>query len=127
MPDLRPSRLTGEIFYRHCNGLTFSASHGPLRQLRLLEANFGQDNFAGGVPVGITYHQHAIQAGCRRQLSQNVSVRLQYGFFSYASRPAAEQQLHRQRCLRDFDLPVSLTVGHSLSVTLSWGEASFYT
>ena len=47
------------------------------------EANFGQDNFAGGLPVGIQYQQHALQVGVVRRWGQGVTTKLQYGYFRY--------------------------------------------
>ncbi len=46
-------------------------------------ADFGQNNFATGLPVGITYGQHAVSAGVARRLGKNVSARLQYGYYRY--------------------------------------------
>jgi hypothetical protein len=53
--------------------LSYSFSH----------ADYAQDNFTAGLPLGIRYQQHALQAGLARRLSKNVLARLQYGFFRY--------------------------------------------
>jgi hypothetical protein len=47
-------------------------------------ADFSQNNFAAGLPLGINYQQHAVQAGLTRRLGKNITARLQYGFFHYA-------------------------------------------
>ncbi len=47
------------------------------------ESDFGQNNFAGGLPVGLEYQQHSVQAGVTRRLSKNVSTKLLYSFNSY--------------------------------------------
>jgi hypothetical protein len=47
------------------------------------EANYGQNNFAGGLPLGIQYQQHSVQAGFTRKFGKNVSARLQYRFDHY--------------------------------------------
>ena len=46
-------------------------------------ADFGQDNFADGLPLGIVYHQHGIQAAISRRFQTYFSARLQYGFNIY--------------------------------------------
>jgi len=38
---------------------------------------------AGGVPLGIDYHRHAVQIGARHRFGKNVSTRLQYRFEHY--------------------------------------------
>jgi len=46
-------------------------------------ADYGQHNFADGLPLGIRYQQHALTAGLSRQISKNISAKLQYGFYLY--------------------------------------------
>jgi len=46
-------------------------------------ANYGQNNFAGGLPLGIQYQRHSAQVGLSRRFSRNVSARLQYRFDYY--------------------------------------------
>ncbi len=46
-------------------------------------ADFTQDNAAAGLPLGLVYHQHALQAGIKRQLSRHTTLGLQYRFFYY--------------------------------------------
>ena len=52
------------------------------------KADFSQDNFAGGLPLGIRYQQHALRAGLTRRLSKSLATRLQYGF-SYYDEPSS--------------------------------------
>jgi len=46
-------------------------------------ADFAQDNYATGLPLGINYHQHTLQAGVRRHITKQTSVGLQYRFYLY--------------------------------------------
>jgi hypothetical protein len=46
-------------------------------------ADFGQDNFTTGLPLGINYHQHTLQAGIKRHLSKQASIGFQYRFYLY--------------------------------------------
>ncbi len=48
------------------------------------EADFAQNNFSGGLPVGLEYTQHSIQAGLTHRLTKNLSTKLLYGFNSYS-------------------------------------------
>jgi hypothetical protein len=45
-------------------------------------ADYAQNNFAAGLPVGIEYSRHDIRAGIRRKF-KNVLANLEYGFFKY--------------------------------------------
>ncbi len=53
-------------------------------------ANYGQNNFADGVPLGLDYTRHGVSAGVTKQLSQRVSASLRYAFFKY-SEPSSGQ------------------------------------
>ena len=46
-------------------------------------ADYGQNNFAEGLPIGMKYQQHGVQAAVTRKFLKNFSARLQYGFFMY--------------------------------------------
>jgi hypothetical protein len=46
-------------------------------------ADFAQDNVAAGLPLGINYHQHALEAGIRRHFTKETSIGLQYRFYIY--------------------------------------------
>jgi hypothetical protein len=48
------------------------------------EANYGQDNFSSGLPLGIQYQRHSAQVGLTRRFGSHVSAKLQYRFDYYA-------------------------------------------
>ena len=47
------------------------------------EADYAQDNFVAGVPMGIEYRQQSVQIGLVHRLGKNVSAQLRYGFYKY--------------------------------------------
>jgi hypothetical protein len=47
------------------------------------DADYGQNNFAAGLPVGIEYQQNALQAGVTRRFGKRITVQLKYGFYAY--------------------------------------------
>jgi hypothetical protein len=55
----------------------------------LSRADYTQDNFEEGLPVGIKYTRHAVTAGITRRLVDFLSARLQYGFYHYAEPSSA--------------------------------------
>jgi hypothetical protein len=46
-------------------------------------ADFAQDNFAGGLPLGIKYQQQAVQIGIKRRIGKGKILSLQYSFYHY--------------------------------------------
>lgn len=54
--------------------LTYSFSH----------ADYGQNNEADGLPLGINYTRHGLMAGVTRRLTSYLSSNLRYGFYEYA-------------------------------------------
>jgi hypothetical protein len=46
-------------------------------------ADFRQDNFADGLPLGVHYDSHALQAGLTSRCTENLTAKLQYGFYRY--------------------------------------------
>jgi hypothetical protein len=46
-------------------------------------ANYSQNNFAAGLPLGIQYQRHSLQAGLARRFKKNFSAKLQYRFDYY--------------------------------------------
>jgi hypothetical protein len=46
-------------------------------------ADFGQADFQDGLPLGLTYHQHTLEAGLKRRLTKNATLGLQYRFYLY--------------------------------------------
>lgn len=49
----------------------------------LSRGDFAQANAAAGLPLGIDYWQHTLQAGLRRRLGQGKTVTVQYQFYHY--------------------------------------------
>jgi mono/diheme cytochrome c family protein len=47
------------------------------------KADYAQDNFADGLPLGINYDRHSLLAGVKRQFKHGLTASLQYGFFLY--------------------------------------------
>jgi hypothetical protein len=47
------------------------------------QSNFGQDNSADGLPLGLDYTYHAVTAGVVHKFKGNKSVALEYGFYRY--------------------------------------------
>jgi hypothetical protein len=46
-------------------------------------ADYGQSNFATGLPVGIVYHWHIVSAGVSRKISSTTTASLQYRYYNY--------------------------------------------
>ncbi len=47
------------------------------------EANYGQNNLAGGLPLGLVYRENNVQVGVGRRLGRNASAKLQYRYSCY--------------------------------------------
>lgn len=47
-------------------------------------ADYAQNNSAGGLPAGLEYDQHSLQAGLTTRFKRGAAVNLQYGFHRYA-------------------------------------------
>lgn len=46
-------------------------------------ADYGQDNYGAGLPVGMNYQPHALTTGITRRFRKDISGKLQYGFYYY--------------------------------------------
>jgi hypothetical protein len=46
-------------------------------------ADFSQNNFADGLPLGINYQQQALQVGIRRQIGKGKTLGLHYSYYHY--------------------------------------------
>lgn len=46
-------------------------------------ADFAQDNFTGGLPLGTHYHQHALEAGIKHTIAKGKTLGLQYRYYRY--------------------------------------------
>jgi hypothetical protein len=49
----------------------------------LSDADYSQDNFAAGLPLGIQYQQQGVQVGLTRRITENISMKLQYRYSIY--------------------------------------------
>ena len=82
-PTVVPYR--GNIYSAFANG-TFVISQATdlFAGYVFSEADYGQNNFATGLPLGIQYQRHSAQAGLTRRFGKNISTKLQYRFDYYA-------------------------------------------
>jgi hypothetical protein len=46
-------------------------------------ADFSQENFAAGLPLGIRYQQHSVEIGLNRHISKNSTFGVRYRFYYY--------------------------------------------
>ncbi len=75
---------TGDTYTVLANGTyVFSQTTDLFAGYSYSEADYGQNNFAGGLPLGIQYQRHSLQVGVARRLRKTVSARLQYRFDYY--------------------------------------------
>lgn len=82
VPTIAPYQ--GNVYSALASGnYVFSETSDGFVSYSFSRADFSQNNFAAGLPVGIKYQQHAVQIGLARRLSETVTVRLQYGFYLY--------------------------------------------
>ena len=51
-------------------------------------SDYGQDNVADGLPLGLNYTRHGLMAGMTRRLTSHLTANLRYGFSQY-SEPSA--------------------------------------
>ncbi|HEX3987886.1 MAG TPA: c-type cytochrome domain-containing protein [Verrucomicrobiae bacterium] len=49
----------------------------------LSDANYSEDNFAAGLPLGIEYQRRGVQVGVTRKFGKNISAKLQYRYDYY--------------------------------------------
>ncbi len=47
------------------------------------ESDYGQDNVADGLPLGLNYTRHGVVAGVKRRLASRLTASLRYGFYRY--------------------------------------------
>jgi hypothetical protein len=81
-PAVVPYR--GDIYTVLANGTyVFSPTTDVFASYAFSEANYGQNNFAGGLPLGIQYQRHSVQAGLARRFKKNISAKIQYRFDYY--------------------------------------------
>jgi hypothetical protein len=46
-------------------------------------ADYGQNNFAAGLPLGLEFRRHGVEVGVTRRWLKTISTRLQYGWYTY--------------------------------------------
>ncbi len=83
LPAVVPYR--GDIYSVLANG-TYSLGRNTdlFANYSYSAADYGQNNYAAGMPVGIEYGQHAVAAGLARRFGKRVTAKLQYGYYYYA-------------------------------------------
>ena len=83
VPSVVPYR--GDIYSAVANGTYALSPQADLfASYSFSEADYAQNNFAAGLPVGIQYRQHALAFGLARRFGKNVMAKLQYGYSHYA-------------------------------------------
>jgi hypothetical protein len=81
-PAVAPYR--GDVYSATLSGnYVLSESTDLFASHSFSSADYRQNNFASGLPVGIEYQQHTTQIGLARHLGPNATARLQYGFYHY--------------------------------------------
>jgi hypothetical protein len=73
--DIYSAMASGSYILNEKTDLTASYS--------LSIADFAQDNFAGGLPLGINYRQQAVRIGMKRRMGKGKTLSLQYSFYHY--------------------------------------------
>lgn len=53
------------------------------------KADYGEDNYADGFPLGMVYDRHGLLVGLSQKLGKQWTARLQYGYFEYREPRAA--------------------------------------
>ncbi|HMJ88838.1 MAG TPA: hypothetical protein VK530_03430, partial [Candidatus Acidoferrum sp.] len=69
--------LLASATYAVARATDLSASYGFSR------GRYGQNHFAGGLPLGIDYDLHGVQTSLKHAFSKDVTASLGYGFFDY--------------------------------------------
>jgi len=46
-------------------------------------ADYGQNNFAAGLPLGLEFRRHGVEVGVTRRWLKTLSTRVQYGYYRY--------------------------------------------
>ncbi|MGA2544245.1 MAG: c-type cytochrome domain-containing protein [Verrucomicrobiota bacterium] len=83
VPGVVPYR--GDIYSVLANGTyALSAATDLFANYSFSAADYAQNSFAAGLPVGIEYAQHAAAVGLARRFGKNLTAKLQYGYYHYA-------------------------------------------
>ena len=74
----------GNVYTVMADGTYIFSQHVDLFAAYMFSAaDYGQNNFVSGLPLGISYHRHAVQVGLSRRFGKNVSAKLQYRLDCY--------------------------------------------
>ena len=74
----------GDIYTVFASGTyIFSRTTDLFGSYAFSEANYGQNSFATGLPLGIQYVRHSVQIGLAHRFNQDISAKLQYRFDYY--------------------------------------------
>jgi hypothetical protein len=81
-PSIVPYR--GHVYNALSSGTFVCNARTDLRlSYAFSHADYGQNNFTEGLPLGIVYQRHWIHAGISRRFLKNLMGNLQYGFMLY--------------------------------------------
>lgn len=82
VPSIVPYR--GDVYSIFANATyVLSADMDVFAGYSFSTADYGQNNFADGLPVGIRYEQHGVQLGLMRRLGKNVTTQLLGAYYHY--------------------------------------------
>ncbi len=74
----------GEVYTALANGTyVLNQTTDLFAGLSFSDANYAQNNYAAGLPLGIEYQRRSVQVGVSRKLGKNVSAKLQYRYDYY--------------------------------------------
>lgn len=74
----------GDIYSVILNGnYTLDARTSLVAAYSFSRGDFSQDNGAAGLPLGLRYAQHTLQAGMKRRLSRSATLGLDYRYYRY--------------------------------------------
>ncbi len=73
------------LIYTVISGGSYSLDDKTLLTLNysFSRSDFGQKNYAAGLPLGLDYTRHGFMAGITRKLSANLTANLRYAFYDY--------------------------------------------
>ena len=81
-PSVSP--YAGNIYSIICSGdYALNAKTDLIVAYSFSTADFAQKNLTAGLPLGIDYHQHTLQAGLKRQLGKGKTINVQYRYYRY--------------------------------------------
>ena len=82
-PSIVPCR--GQIYTLSASGnYVLNAKTALQATYSFSEADYGQNNFSVGLPLGIVFTRHSLSAGLTRRLNDHLSSSLRYVFYQYS-------------------------------------------